>query len=81
MLWKQEEEVIDKVVKEAIGKPWLPLPLGLKPPSTDSVLAELCKQGISTIPPNIKSSKPQWRGNTSPSPTWSYYVRRFQCNP
>ncbi|XP_075641453.1 two-component response regulator-like APRR2 isoform X2 [Castanea sativa] len=52
-----EEEVIDKVVKEAIGKPWLPLPLGLKPPSTDSVLAELCKQGISTIPPNIKSSK------------------------
>lgn len=54
-----EEEVIDKVVKEAIGKPWLPLPLGLKPPSTDSVLAELCKQGISTIPPNINSSKPR----------------------
>ncbi|KAH1106520.1 hypothetical protein J1N35_010288 [Gossypium stocksii] len=45
------EEVIDEVVKEAINKPWLPLPLGLKPPSTDSVLAELCRQGISTIPP------------------------------
>ncbi|MBA0763736.1 hypothetical protein Gotri_013157 [Gossypium trilobum] len=45
------EEVIDEVVKEAINKPWLPLPLGLKPPSTDSVLAELSRQGISTIPP------------------------------
>ncbi|CAN1195647.1 Two-component response regulator-like APRR2 [Linum perenne] len=46
------EEVIDKVVKEAISKPWLPLPLGLKPPSTDSVLDELCKQGIiSTVHP------------------------------
>ncbi|KAK9006241.1 hypothetical protein V6N11_035286 [Hibiscus sabdariffa] len=30
-----EEEVIDKTVKEAISKPWLPLPLGLKPPSTE----------------------------------------------
>ncbi|XP_010677297.2 two-component response regulator-like APRR2 isoform X1 [Beta vulgaris subsp. vulgaris] len=44
------EEVIDKVVKEAINKPWLPLPIGLKPPSTDSVLAELSRQGISIIP-------------------------------
>ncbi|KAL6979829.1 Two-component response regulator-like [Sarracenia purpurea var. burkii] len=35
------EEVIDRVVKEAISKPWLPLPLGLKPPSTDSVLLSL----------------------------------------
>ncbi|KAL8112616.1 hypothetical protein AgCh_020073 [Apium graveolens] len=47
-----EEEVIDKVVKEAISKPWLPLPLGLKPPSTDSVLNELSKQGISSVPPH-----------------------------
>lgn len=45
------EEVIDKVVKEAINKPWLPLPLGLKPPSADSVLAELSRQGVSSIPP------------------------------
>ncbi|KAK9266897.1 hypothetical protein L1049_027156 [Liquidambar formosana] len=45
------EEVIDKVVREAISKPWLPLPLGLKSPSTDSVLAELSRQGISTVPP------------------------------
>ncbi|KAG4206329.1 hypothetical protein ERO13_A03G002500v2 [Gossypium hirsutum] len=51
-----EEEVIDKMVKEAINKPWLPLPLGLKPPSTDSVLAELYRQGISTVPPHINAS-------------------------
>ncbi|CAN4099758.1 unnamed protein product [Withania somnifera] len=39
------EEVIDKVVKEAINKPWLPLPLGLKPPSMEGVLDALSKQG------------------------------------
>ncbi|XP_039046719.1 two-component response regulator-like APRR2 isoform X1 [Hibiscus syriacus] len=44
------EEVVDKILKEAINKPWLPLPLGLKPPSIDSVLAELSRQGISSIP-------------------------------
>lgn len=52
----QAEEVIDKVVKEAINKPWLPLPLGLKPPSTESVLDALSKQGISTVPPRINGS-------------------------
>ncbi|VFQ66407.1 unnamed protein product [Cuscuta campestris] len=50
------EEVIDSIVKEAINNPWLPLPLGLNPPSTDSVLCELSKQGISTIPPLINGS-------------------------
>ncbi|KAL2322931.1 hypothetical protein Fmac_027310 [Flemingia macrophylla] len=50
------EEVVDKVVKEAISKPWLPLPLGLKPPSTDSVLAELSRQGIGSIPPKGSNS-------------------------
>ncbi|XP_039057357.1 two-component response regulator-like APRR2 [Hibiscus syriacus] len=50
------EEVIDEVVKEAINKPWLPLPLGLNPPSTDSVIAELSRQGISTVPPRINGS-------------------------
>ncbi|GAB4857787.1 Two-component response regulator-like [Ancistrocladus abbreviatus] len=52
------DEVIDKVVKEAISKPWLPLPIGLKPPSTESVLAELSRQGISTIPPHIDGYHP-----------------------
>ncbi|KAI7745701.1 hypothetical protein M8C21_027366 [Ambrosia artemisiifolia] len=51
------DEVIDKVVKEAINKPWLPLPLGLKPPSTESVISELSKQGISTVPPEINGSR------------------------
>ncbi|KAG9452229.1 hypothetical protein H6P81_005133 [Aristolochia fimbriata] len=44
------EEVIDKVVKEVISQPWLPLPLGLKPPSTESVLTELHRQGIPNVP-------------------------------
>lgn len=44
------EEVIDKVVKEAMSKPWLPLPLGLKAPSVDAILVELQRQGIRTIP-------------------------------
>ncbi|KAK7307734.1 hypothetical protein VNO77_41056 [Canavalia gladiata] len=50
------EEVVDKVVKEAMNKPWLPLPLGLKPPSMDGVLAELSKQGISSMPLGNKGS-------------------------
>ncbi|PQQ01976.1 two-component response regulator-like APRR2 [Prunus yedoensis var. nudiflora] len=50
------EEVVDKVVKEAISKPWLPLPLGLKPPSTEGVLDELSRQGICNIPPHINRS-------------------------
>ncbi|KAH7687317.1 CheY-like protein [Dioscorea alata] len=45
------EEVIDRAVKEAMNKPWLPLPLGLKAPCTESVLAELHRQGIPSIPP------------------------------
>ncbi|XP_071726395.1 two-component response regulator-like APRR2 isoform X2 [Rutidosis leptorrhynchoides] len=51
------DEVIDKVVKEAINKPWLPLPLGLKPPSTESVITELFKQGISAVPPRINAPR------------------------
>lgn len=54
----QEEEIIDKVVTEAMSKPWLPLPIGLKPPSTDSVLTELSRQGISNIPPSNNSFIP-----------------------
>lgn len=65
----QAEEVVDKVVKEAISKPWLPLPLGLKPPSMDSVLAELSKQGISGIPlGNKRSSTPKLRWHVWPTP-------------
>ncbi|TYK31132.1 two-component response regulator-like APRR2 isoform X4 [Cucumis melo var. makuwa] len=52
-----DEEVVDKIVKEAMREPWSPLPLGLKPPSTESVLTELSKQGISTVPPQIDGSR------------------------
>ncbi|KAL6008309.1 Two-component response regulator-like aprr2 [Asimina triloba] len=52
----QAEEVIDKVVKEVISQPWLPLPLGLKPPSMESVVSELHRQGIRIIPPNSNST-------------------------
>ncbi|XP_078437995.1 two-component response regulator-like APRR2 isoform X2 [Wolffia australiana] len=45
------EEVIDEVVRQALTEPWRPLPLGLKPPSTESVLSELHRQGISRVPP------------------------------
>ncbi|KAJ4734262.1 Two-component response regulator-like protein [Rhynchospora pubera] len=45
-----DEEVIDKVVKEAMAEPWAPLPLGLTPPSTESVLSELHRLGIHTVP-------------------------------
>ncbi|KAF8077118.1 hypothetical protein N665_1061s0019 [Sinapis alba] len=51
-----DEEMVDQVVKEAISKPWLPLPLGLKPPSAESVLAELSRQGISAVPSSSSSS-------------------------
>lgn len=47
--WLQGEDMIDQVLKEAISKPWLPLPLGLKPPSAECVLAELQRQGIHRI--------------------------------
>ncbi|XP_077235241.1 two-component response regulator-like APRR2 isoform X2 [Tasmannia lanceolata] len=55
-MFPQAEEVIDKVVKEVMNQPWLPLPLGLKPPSTESVLTELHTQGITNIPPPHNSS-------------------------
>ncbi|XP_042440546.1 two-component response regulator-like APRR2 isoform X2 [Zingiber officinale] len=47
---QQMEEVIDRALKEAICKPWLPLPLGLKPPSTEAVLAELHSKEITGTP-------------------------------
>ncbi|KAK3159608.1 hypothetical protein QOZ80_1BG0048740 [Eleusine coracana subsp. coracana] len=45
------KESIDAAIGDVLVKPWLPLPLGLKPPSLDSVMSELHKQGISKIPP------------------------------
>ncbi|KAL6535817.1 glucokinase [Orobanche hederae] len=45
------EESINAVIEEVLSKPWLPLPLGLKPPAIDSVMVELQRQGISKLPP------------------------------
>ncbi|XP_057955743.1 transcription activator GLK1-like isoform X2 [Malania oleifera] len=45
------KESIDAAIGDALSKPWVPLPLGLKPPSLDSVLGELQRQGISKVPP------------------------------
>ncbi|KAJ1685015.1 hypothetical protein LUZ63_016405 [Rhynchospora breviuscula] len=47
------KESIDAAIGDVLAKPWSPLPLGLKPPSTDSVLVELHRQGISKVPPSI----------------------------
>ncbi|XP_039019615.1 transcription activator GLK1-like [Hibiscus syriacus] len=46
------KESIDEAIGDVLSKPWLPLPLGLKPPSTDSVLGELQRQGVPNIPPS-----------------------------
>nr|GMC72779.1 transcription activator GLK1-like [Ipomoea batatas] len=46
------KESIDAAIGDVLSKPWLPLPLGLKPPSTDTVMVELQRQGISKVPPS-----------------------------
>lgn len=49
------KESIDAVIGDVLSKPWLPLPIGLKPPSVDSVMVELQRQGIPKIPPSACS--------------------------
>lgn len=61
-LWLfQSKESIDAAIGDALSKPWLPLPLGLKPPSTDSVMVELQRQGIPKIPPTCGWNPSIWR--------------------
>ncbi|KAL9244484.1 hypothetical protein vseg_018258 [Gypsophila vaccaria] len=50
------KETVDAALGDVLSKPWLPLPIGLKPPSMDSVFGELQRQGISKIPPSSTSS-------------------------
>ncbi|KAF2283261.1 hypothetical protein GH714_043613 [Hevea brasiliensis] len=45
------KESIDAAIGDVLSKPWLPLPLGLAPPSLDSVLGELQRQGVAKVPP------------------------------
>ncbi|XP_020575059.1 probable transcription factor GLK1 [Phalaenopsis equestris] len=49
------KESIDAALGVVLAQPWLPLPLGLKPPSLESVMVELHKQGISNVPPSGNS--------------------------
>lgn len=46
------KESIDAALGDVLAKPYLPLPIGLKPPSIDSVLVELQRQGVPKIPPS-----------------------------
>ncbi|XXG66812.1 hypothetical protein AAC387_Pa06g0308 [Persea americana] len=46
------EETIDAAIGDVLAKPMLSLPLGLKPPSLESVMVELQRQGVSKIPPS-----------------------------
>ncbi|XP_041991605.1 probable transcription factor GLK1 [Salvia splendens] len=45
------KESVDAAIGDVLSKPWLPLPLGLKPPSVDSVVVELQRQGVPKVPP------------------------------
>lgn len=45
------KETVDAAINEVLRNPLVPLPLGLKPPSLESVLAELQRQGIKTDRP------------------------------
>jgi len=42
-------ESIDAAIGDVLSKPWLPLPLGLKPPSLGSVMGELERQGVANV--------------------------------
>lgn len=48
---QQSNDSIDAAIGDVLAKPWLPLPLGLKPPSLESVMVELQKQGVAKVPP------------------------------
>ncbi|KAJ4977078.1 hypothetical protein NE237_002184 [Protea cynaroides] len=49
------KESVDAAIGDVLLRPWLPLPLGLKPPSVESVMVELQHQGISKIPPTCSA--------------------------
>lgn len=50
LLLPQPKEILDAAISEALSNPWKPLPLGLKPPSMELVMAELQRQGINSVP-------------------------------
>lgn len=44
------KETVIAAINEVLRNPYIPLPLGLKPPSLESVVSELLRQGISMVP-------------------------------
>eukprot|EP00252_Welwitschia_mirabilis_P008183 TRINITY_DN198_c0_g1_i7.p1 TRINITY_DN198_c0_g1~~TRINITY_DN198_c0_g1_i7.p1 ORF type:complete len:508 (-),score=50.13 TRINITY_DN198_c0_g1_i7:800-2323(-) len=44
------KEAVDAAISEVLSNPWTPLPIGLNPPSLQSVMAELERQGVSHLP-------------------------------
>ncbi|KAG9129084.1 hypothetical protein Leryth_019815 [Lithospermum erythrorhizon] len=50
------KESIDAALGDVLAKPWLPLPLGLRAPSIDSVLGALQREGVSKVPPTTCAS-------------------------
>lgn len=53
----QSKESLDAAIGDVLAKPWLPLPLGLKPPSIDGVMVELQRQGVPKVPPSCAWSR------------------------
>ncbi|XP_010489019.1 PREDICTED: transcription activator GLK1 [Camelina sativa] len=45
------KESVDAAIGDVLTRPWLPLPLGLKPPVVDGVMTELHRHGVSEVPP------------------------------
>ncbi|CAM8890980.1 hypothetical protein QQ045_025433 [Rhodiola kirilowii] len=45
------KESLDAAIGDVLTKPWLPLPIGLKPPELESVMGELQRNGVPNIPP------------------------------
>ncbi|CAH8372563.1 unnamed protein product [Eruca vesicaria subsp. sativa] len=45
------KESVDAAIGDVLTRPWLPLPLGLKPPTVDGVITELHRHGVSQVPP------------------------------
>ncbi|KAJ6793503.1 putative transcription factor GLK1 [Iris pallida] len=54
-------EKIDAAIGDVLAKPWSALPLGLKPPSFESVMVELQRQGVAKVPVPSSFNQPAGR--------------------
>ncbi|CAN8257523.1 unnamed protein product [Cochlearia groenlandica] len=50
------KESVDAAIGDVLTRPWLPLPLGLKPPAVEGVMKELHRHGVSDVPPPTTAS-------------------------